>query len=96
MSLCVPLFNVLVVLNVPVHAISSIHRASNVTVAPLVEFKFLKLVSFVLAILVAVVVLLPYVCVTLSIHVIFHHENVYPALVGLFTVNAVSYVALVG
>ena len=56
----------------------------------------MKLVSFVLEILVAVVVLLPYVCVTLSIHVIFHHENVYPALVGLFTVNAVSYVAVVG
>ena len=56
----------------------------------------MKLVSFVLAIFVSVVVALPYVCVTLSIHVIFHHENVYPALVGLFTVNATSYVALVG
>ena len=77
---------------------SSIHCASNVTVSPLVECKFLKLVSFVLDILVAVVVLLPYVCVTPAthIHVIFHHENVYPALVGLLTVNAVSYVALVG
>ena len=56
----------------------------------------MKLVSFVLAMLVAVVVLLPYVCVTPSIPVIFHHEKWYPALVGLFTVNAVSYVALVG
>ena len=56
----------------------------------------MKLVSFVLEILVAVVVCVPYVCVTLSIPVIFHHENVYPALVGLFTVNAVSYVAVVG
>ena len=69
----------------------------NVTVAPLVECKFLKLVSFVLEILVDVVVLLPYVCITLSIHVIFHHANVYHTFVGLLhTVNGVSYVAVVG
>ena len=50
-----------------------------------------------LAILVAVVVSLPYVCTThASIPVIFHPANVYPVLDGLLTVNDVSYVAVVG
>jgi hypothetical protein len=64
--------------------------ASNVTVLQFIDVKFLKLVSLVISIILEVVVWLPYVCSTLSIPVIFHPENVYPALVGLLhTVNAV-------
>ena len=71
-------------------------RASNVTSAQLIECKFLKLISFVLAILVAFVVLFPIVWVTVSIPVIFHPVNVYHVLLGLFTVNGVSYMAVFG
>ena len=72
-------------------AILSFHNASNVTVAQLTDVKFINVVAVVVDILVLVVVLLPYVCVTPSIHVTFHHKNVYHALVGLLTVTVASY-----
>ena len=53
-------------------------------------------VSLVLLMLVSVVVALPYVCVTLSIPVIFQPVNVYPVLVGLLIVIVLLYVADVG
>ena len=72
------------------------HNAVNVTVLFVTECKFLKLVSFVFSTTESVVVLVPIVCSTLSIHVIFHPENVYPSLVGLSILTVSSYLAVFG
>ena len=72
-----------------------VHWAVNVTV-PDVERRFLNEVALVLLMLVAVVVALPYVCVTPSMPLIFQPANVYPVRVGLLIVSVVLYVADVG
>ena len=63
---------------------------------PDVARRFLNEVAVVVVMLVAVVVALPYVCVTLSIPEIPQPVKVYPVRVGALTVNAVLYVAVVG
>jgi hypothetical protein len=71
-----------------------VQLAVNVTVPPSVKIRFLNVVSFTFVFL-SFHAVVPCIAVDVSPSNV-HPSNPYPLLVGLFTVNDVSYVPVVG